>query len=424
MRTSQTLNLEMSEKRSELADVTARLNTAAGAGTDPSQEDIGKADTATREIRSLEVRYRASVLEEEEADRKAQLSGDMDPETRELAGLETRSKVGAYVLAAAEMRSVSGAEAEFNAAIKIGANQVPLRLFAPTEAELQRLEKRTETNVNTTIRPRRWVDRLFATTAASHLGIMMESVEQGQASFPYTSGGGTPAQRGREEATAVGAWTIAVKTLSPTRQSIHYRHSIEDAARVPGLEEALTRDMRMALQERLDATVFAGDSTGDENDIAGFFAKTGVSESTLTQALKLKWPETVQKFAAFLDGKHAEAMEDLRIVASVGANALWLGTQANTNRNESLAQIMRGNGLSWRTRAGIDANTANGDFMAAIGLGRGIEGAGVLPIWQGADLIRDPFSGAGKGQVQITLHALWNWDLVRTSNFKRLKAVT
>lgn len=189
MRTSQTLNLEMSEARSALADVTARLNQSAAAGTDPSQEDIGKADAATREIRSLEVRYRASVLEEEEADRKAHLVGEMDPETRELAGLETRSRVGAYVLAAAEMRSVSGAEAEFNQAIKIGANQVPMRLFAPSEAEL---EKRTETDVNTTIRPRRWVDRLFANTAASHLGIMAESCEAGQASFPVTSGGGYP----------------------------------------------------------------------------------------------------------------------------------------------------------------------------------------------------------------------------------------
>lgn len=181
--------------------------------------------------------------------------------------------------------------------------------------------------------------------------------------------------------------------------------------------------MRAAIRERLDLSVFAGDSTGDENDITGFFAK-GVSESTLTQANKVKWPATVAEFAALLDGQYAEQMEDLRIVASVGSNKLWLGTSANTNQNESLAQIMRANGLSWRTRAGIDTNTANGDFMAAIGLGRGIEGAGVMCIWQGADLIRDPYAGAAKGQVQITLHALWNWDLTRTANFKRLKAVT
>ena len=412
--------LEASEKRSELAVVTERLNTAAGAGTAPSVEDIGQADVLTREIRSCEVRYRANALAEEEEDRKAQLVGDLDPERRELAGLETRARVGTYVLAAAEMRGVSGAEAEFNQAIKIGANQIPMRMFAPSEAAL---ELRTKTTANTTLRPRRWIDRLFAETATDHLGIMMESVEAGQASFPVTTGGGTPAQRGRDEATAVGGWTIGVKTLSPTRQSIHYNHTIEDAARLPGLEEALTRDMRNALRERLDYTVFRGDATGDENDITGFFAKT-IDETTIAQSDKVKWPETVSKFAALLDGKYAESLEDLRIVASVGANTLWLGQSANTNRNESLAQILRSNGLSWRTREGIETTTGNNDFMAAIGLGRGIEGAGVMAMWSGGDLIRDPYSGAGKGQVQITLHALWNWDLTRTANFKRLKAVT
>ena len=219
----------------------------------------------------------------------------------------------------------------------------------------------------------------------------------------------------------LAAWTIGVTTLSPTRQSIHYNIAVEDAARVPGLEDALTRDMRMALRERLDYTIFQGDDGADENDLASYFAK-GIGESVLTQANKVKWPETVAVFAALLDGQYAERLEDLRVVASVGANKLWLGTQANSNRNESVAQIMRSNGLDWRTRAGIASGTAANAFMAAIGLGRGIEGAGVMAMWPGGELIRDPYTGADKGQVQLTLHALWNWELVRTANFKRLKA--
>ena len=426
MRKSQTLQLEMSEKRSELAAVTETLNAAATAGTDPSAEDLVKAEGLTKEIRSKEVLYRAAILEEEDEDRKAAAEGGGDPEMRELMALESGAKFSAYVGAALEMRGVSGGEAELNAAIKIGANQVPMMLFAPSEAELRETEKRTKTDTDIAIRPRRWVDRLFAGTAADYLGVTMESVEAGAASFPVTTGGGVPAQRGREEAAAAGAWTIGVASIEPTRQSLHYQFAVEDNARVPGLEDALTRDMRAALRERLDYTVFLGDTGANEAgaDITGFFG-SGAAETTITQASKVTGAGTLAKFLALVDGLHAESLGDLRIVASVGANTLWGATvlPAPATTGETVAQFLTRAGLSWRARHGIDTATASGDFMAAIGLSRGIEGAAVMAMWPGAELIRDPYSGAASGQVRLTLHSLWNWALVRSSNFKRLKAV-
>ena len=93
MRNSQTLQLEASEKRSELSAVTSNLNAAATAGADPAAEDLGKAETLTKEIRGLEVRYRAAVLDEDAEDAEARATGDVDAETAELIGLETRSQV-------------------------------------------------------------------------------------------------------------------------------------------------------------------------------------------------------------------------------------------------------------------------------------------------------------------------------------------
>ena len=129
-------------------------------------------------------------------------------------------------------------------------------------------------------------------------------------------------------------------------------------------------------------------------------------------------------FAALIDGKHAMGPGDLNIVAAVGANTLWMQTQANTNRNESVAQIMQGNGLSWKTRGDIEAATTNGKFGAFVGLARGIAGAGVVAVWDSAQLIRDPYSNAAKGEVALTMNHLWATGLPRTSNFKRLKFVT
>ena len=77
-----------------------------------------------------------------------------------------------------------GAELEYNQALNHPADRVPLRLFAGAEPE-----KRTKTVTDTTMRPRRWVDRLFADTAAENFGIQMETIDSGTASFSTHNSG-------------------------------------------------------------------------------------------------------------------------------------------------------------------------------------------------------------------------------------------
>ena len=111
--------------------------------------------------------------------------------------------------------------------------------------------------------------------------------------------------------------------------------------------------------------------------------------------------------------------------ASVGSNQLWGGSvHAATVENQTVGAFMRTNGVDWTTRGGIDTATANGDFGAYIGLGRGIDGAGIAAVWEQAQLIRDPYSGAKSGEVQLTLNYLWQLAFPRTANFKRLKYVS
>ena len=81
-------------------------------------------------------------------------------------------------------------------------------------------------------------------------------------------------------------------------------------------------------------------------------------------------------------------------------------------------------GMSWGVRGDIDDATTNGKFGAFVGRGRGIDGAGVAPIWDSAELIRDPYTSAAKGEVVLTLNYFWNFGLPRPSNFARLKFVT
>ena len=113
----------------------------------------------------------------------------------------------------------------------------------------------------------------------------------------------------------------------------------------------------------------------------------------------------------------------MNIVAARGGNALLLSTIPITNHPDSLAQILRSNGLAWTTRGQIEANTAAGDFGCFVGLQRGIENAAVAPVWSSAQIIVDPYSGAKSGEVALSLNYLWGFSVPRTANFKRLKFV-
>ena len=202
--------------------------------------ELAVADTLTDETRAeldrieegvpdLERQIRAATVavEAEEAEqRTAGPSDDGDAEDRELKELRAKVKLSGYVAAAVEQRSADGAEAEYNQARNIAGNRFPLELLAPP------VEVRATTDADTTTTPRRWLDRLFVGTAAERVGITMESVPAGMASFPVTTAGAAAAQRQRStDAAADAVWTLGITEMKPKRNAVRLLFSIEDAAR-------------------------------------------------------------------------------------------------------------------------------------------------------------------------------------------------
>ena len=390
--------------------------------SDETRSELDRIEAGTPDL-ERQLRAAQVAVDSEEAEQRAAGAAARQPEgdaeDRERAELRGKVRMSGYVTAAVEQRAADGAEAEFNAALGIAGNRFPLELLAPVEL-------RATTDTDTTTAPRRWLDRLFAGTAAERVGVTMESVPAGVASYPITTGGASAAQRGRAEAAADAAWAIGVSELKPSRNAVRLVFSIEDAARIPGLESALTRDLRMALVEGVDRAIFLGDGGANENsaDITGL-QTAGIAETTITQANKILGPGTLSAFTGMVDGIHANGLGDLRVVASVGAWRLWESTIINSAAdNMTLAAFLRTAGLSWSSRGEIETATANGDFGAFVGRSRGIEGAAVAPVWEAGELIRDPYSGAGKGEIALTLSYLWAFGIPRTANFQRVKFVT
>ena len=418
-----------SELESKRIATAARLNTIAGLEGDAFTDAI-RAEAATLEVEFRDSGLKLSALlatEDEErqiAEREAAALGSItgDPETRERLELRSKSSLIPYVKAAVEMRSVSdGPEAEYNSALGMGADAFPLQMLAPTEA-------RQTTTADVAVNQQgTWLDRLFDQTAAARLGVSFKSVGAGVASFPTTTAGATAAQLDKSGAVSAAGWTVGIVEMRPKRNAVHAIFSIEDVARIgPGLEAALQRDLRSALTEGIDRAIFLGDATptAAAADIVGL-QTAAIAEVTLTQANKILAPQILAKLASFIDGKHAISPADLRIVASVGSNVLWMTTiQAAAVENQTVAQFLRDSGISWTTRGGIDTNTANGDFGAYVGLGQGIDGAAVSAHWMAGSLIRDNFSGSTKGEVSLVLNTLHDFAIPRPSNFRRLKYVT
>lgn len=398
------------------SEIRSRLNELSGMD-ELEEEHRAEMDRLATEYTDVEAKIRAGTIAQDEAD---EALNDDTGEGRELRALSERVELRNYAQAAHSMQPVQGAEAEYNQALGMTEpGAFPLSLLAD-------VEHRAKTDTDTTVRPQTWLDRLFADTAAMRLGITMPSVAPGIASFPITKTGPTPAQRGREEAATDGAWTVTASELKPTRNSVRVVFTTEDSLRIPGLESALRRDIADAMTEAIDRAIFLGDAGANENsaDITGLQTHASVAEVEINQTNKVKADETLKVFTGLVDGKHAGGLGDLNVVASVGAYQLWTSTIANSAaENQTIGQFLIASGLSYGVRGEIETATAAGDFGAFIGLNRGIMGAGVAPVWESGQLIRDIYSKSASGEVALTLSYYWNFGLPRASNFRRLKFV-
>ena len=371
------------------------------------------------EARSAE--FQAAAALEESTTTTKTANAPSDPEQRELLELRNRVDFGQYVKAAmAGHGVVGGAEAEYNQHLGMASEYFPMSLLS------KGLEERAKRDGDAQGNQMTWLDRVFAGSAADALGVSFRTVAPGVAAYPVTTAGGTPAQRGRTEAAAEGTYTVDVTEIKPTRNAVHGIYSIEDNMRLPGLAGAIERDMRMAVTEKVDRTVFVGDSGANENtaDIAGF-TTAAITEATLTQTNKIKGAETLAEFVKMIDGKHAMTPADLMVVSAVGANTLWRSTIFNDAAdNQTLAQFLMANGIHWTTRGDIEANSLNNDFAAFVGRARGIEGSAIAAVWDAGELIRDHYTSAAAGETKLTLNYLWGFAIPRTANYQRLKFVT
>ncbi|MDE0335620.1 MAG: phage major capsid protein, partial [Defluviicoccus sp.] len=239
-----------------------------------------------------------------------------DAEQRERIELRSKARLTEYLLARAQGRMVSGAEAELCAAA--GVQGIPLELWDTLQPE-RRQDRETRAitpapgTVGVNLDPIR--PAVFANSIAPRLGIAMPRVGSGT----YATGTITTSQsadaKEKSAAIAATAGAITVTTATPKRVSARLELTLEDIAAVgqANFESILRENLSLALSDELDDQAINGD--GQAPNLSGMFK--ALTDPSAPAAGVATFDTFVAAFADGIDGLWANTLKVLAIDAGV-----------------------------------------------------------------------------------------------------------
>ena len=395
-----------------LSKVRERLNALAGLEGDEFTSEVAtELDTLSGEYGQLEKRLRAAILSEpeEEAAMIGQFSDGDDQD-----GAEVRSLLGSVTLAdylgpAAAGGGISGAAAELNTALEIplagasGGVSVPWRV----------LETRAFTTTGENDGPemqRTILQRLFGPGIMDTLGVRIDAVPVGRTEWPLITSGVAPAQAKEPDAAATPvAAGFSFANLKPKRISGVYEYTHEMAASVPGIEEALRRDLADAVRSNMEQQIISGTAPTNSapQHVQGFLTKLTGSDLSSAVATAHNYGKL---HALAVDGVHASTEQEVTSVIGQKTYQHAAGVYASGS-GESGSELLarRSGGCMASSYIPAIASKKQSAILHAAGPNGGgiMRGDSVAAMWPVLEVIRDPYSKASQGVV-LTWVGLWD----------------
>ena len=431
-------------RQSELRE---KLN-AAAAVESPTEEQLTELRKLSTEYNGLEVRYRALLQGSADGDkpkgdkakgdkakggkgdteqRAAGDADDGDPEERALTRLRGRVELRAYLQAAMDGTPLSGAEAEFNQALKIGdaggAVQVPWEALLPPgwdpSQERRAVEQRADvaTVPDSTMHTENMqpiLARIFQRTTAAFLGVTMPMASIGERRYPVMTGGTTASMEAAGGEVDAAAATYTVTAIEPTRLTARYLFRVEDLAMVSGLEASLRGDLRDVMGDELDRQILTGNGTAP--NLAGVFDDDSGLTAPADPSAEAEVSDYIDVVTNQVDGTNAYSTSDIRLL--IGTDTLKHAAKKFISGTDTSAlEYIRRLSGGYRVSARVPAKASKAQEGMAIRM----NGVAVAPMWPTLSLIRDVYSGAAKGEVALTAIALYGFKVVRTNGWVRFK---
>lgn len=347
------------------------------------------------------------------------------PEVREINRLYHESRMMNFINRIADGQEPDGAEAEFRAAIfgkpeNHNWNTIPIHfLLNPDEHYEVRADAATTIAASDgMVTTREILPRIFARTDAAFMGARFDAVSGGDQRYPRMSAGASLiyGNEGQQIDAAVG--TITAADVTPRGASLAYLIGLESQRRFAPMvvENALRRDMAMAVTDGIDTTVIAGRPTTASNP--AFVGINGLYGSLTAGTDATATVNTVSIFRAQLarvDGLHANGVGDVRALMRSEPYAVGFGDLLSRQNGE------QANAVLMRSRATQRLAAPSG------GLSQGILYAGaadpgylVVPTWPGIDVFSAYVMDGGTRQLRLTLAVVHNVHVIDTAPWTRI----
>lgn len=403
---SQKFEVRRSEVRERINTINAQAELADGEGDE--------LDTLTREYADLERRYRAAIVteaEEQDIDTRERIA---DGEGAELRRLREAVSIGDYMRAASTTEGLSSAATDYNQALSIPAGVEGVAM----PIAMLRADAPTTTTALDGGQPQRSImQRIFGPGILDNLGVRLDSVPAGRPEWPLLTGGVSPEQTAENTAKDSEAATFAPQTLKPKRLTANYQWTVEQAAQVMGLEEALRVDLSAAARSAMSTQVYTGDGTGV--NVRGFltaYADPGDPSAEST------FKDYTSAAASAVDGLHATMESEVSGVIGVATYQHAAGVYtdgSDASALEVMGRRMRAVTASTYVPAAA-SDIQDGNILHAGG--GGVErGDSIGAVWPSVEMIRDPYGGATSGLVRLTLVMLWDAYVgFRSGAYKRV----
>ena len=295
-----------------------------------------------------------------------------------------------------EDRRLDGAEAEVSAAFGCS-GKVPLEMF-----ERGAVEDRVVTPSPTTadqVIARPIVPGIFQRSAAAWLGIDMPSVPAGDAGYITlgTSVTASPEAKSADADQTAGAFVVT--TAQPRRLTGSIKLTVEDAARIAGMEDSLTMNLGSVMDDALDDRAINGSGTGD-GTINGLLNR--LSDPGGPGSGQETFARYVSAIGSHVDGIFAVDLAGVRVLVGPQTYRHAVSVFRASESAMTAEGWARDRTGGLRVSARIAAPASN--IQQAIVRRDNPQGdtVAVMPVWQGLQLIRDPYSQASKGQTIVT----------------------
>ena len=407
----QKLELEQSEKRQKINELLGK--------EEKTTEELNELQALTTRMQNLEIETRAAIVAEgTEEQRRLGETQDGDGESAEIRSLFSRVSLNDYLAPASAGTGVDGAARELNAALGVsvmgpsGGVAVPFHMLMERRDSEPELERRAYTDTSNndgqeTQRP--ILQRLFGPGVMDYLGVRIDSVPVGRAEWPLLSGGTSAAQTKEGTAAAAAAKaTFDYANMKPKRLTGSYEYTVEMAASVQDLEQALRRDLADVIKSKMTDTIINGTkpTNAAPQGIEGFLTKvTSTDFGALATAATFG-----ELHANGVDGIHAEMETQVKSIIGIKTYQRAAGVYLAGSGEAGSDLLKRRSGGCYASSyiPVVASHKQSAILHSAGGNGGSMRGDSVAAMWPTLEVIRDHYTKAGEGGVLLTWITLWD----------------